>query len=157
MSYSEQLQHIFTKYERAGNPTPASMRDVAHWAIENKLWEPRPIDVVDVLAEDLSRALREEYRTDRKGRRYRAKHAVRISRGGVQLTLWADIDRSSRDHMQKAFVQRRQNIIGDCLHLRVDVDVYNDLHADESPIQMVLNFTQDVAEMLAADKDDEAA
>jgi hypothetical protein len=151
MSYNEQLQTIFQKYERAGNPTPASMREVAAWAIEEKLWEPRPVDVVDILAEDMSRALREEYRTDRKGRRYRAKHAVRITRGGVQLTLWADIDRSSRDHMQMAFAQRRQNIVGDCLHLRIDVDAYNEKHAAEPEVQLILDFSRDVAELLAGD------
>lgn len=151
MSYNEKLQQIFQDYERAGNPTPASLREVAAWAIENKRWQPRPIDIVDVLAEDLSKALREEYRTDRKGRRYRAKHAVRITRSGTQLTLWADMDRSSREHMQMAFAQRRQGIVGDCLHLRIDVDVYNEKNSGEPHIQMVLDFTQDVAELLAGD------
>jgi hypothetical protein len=151
MSYSEQLQQIFRQYEAAGNPTPASMRDVAAWAIDQRLWQPRPVDVVDILAEDMSRALREEYRTDKRGRRYRAKHAVRITKAGVQLTLWADMDRSSREHMQMAFAQRRQNIVGDCLHLKIDVDAYNDKNSSEPAIQMVLDFTQDVAELLAGD------
>ncbi len=151
MSYNERLQRIFQKYEEAGNPTPAPMRDVAAWAIQQGLWEPRQVDIVDILAEDISRALREEFRTDQKGRRYRAKHAVRISRAGVQLTLWADIDRSSRQHMQMAFAQRRQNIVGDCLHLRIDVDVFNDKNSSEPPIQLILDFTQDVAELLAGD------
>ena len=151
MSYNDLLQNIFQDYERAGNPTPASLREVAAWAIEKQLWKPRRIDIVDVLAEDLSRALREEYRTDHKGRRYRAKHAVRTMRRGVQLTLWADMDRSTRDHMHMAFAQRRQSIVGDCLHLRIDVDVYNEKNASEQPIQMILDFTQDVAEVLASE------
>ena len=152
MSYNEQLQRIFQVYEQEGNPTPVAMRDVAAWAITRKLWEPRPIDVIDILAEDMSRALREEYRTDRKGRRYRAKHAVRITRGGVQLTLWADMDRSSREHMQMAFAQRRQNIVGDCLHLKTDVDAYNDKNASQPPLQLILDFTQDVAELIAGER-----
>jgi hypothetical protein len=53
--------------------------------------------------------------------------------------------------MQMAFQQRRQNIVGDCLHLRTDVDVYNDKHSDQLPLQLSLDFTQDVAEMLALD------
>lgn len=151
MSYNEQLQKLFSEYESSGNPTPASLREIAAWAIERGLWKPRTIDIIDVLAEDLGQALREEYRTDRKGRRYRAKHAVRITRGGRQLTLWADMDRSSRDHMQMAFQQRRQNIVGDCLHLRTDVDVYNDKNSDQPPLQLSLDFTQDVVELLAFD------
>lgn len=151
MSYNEQLQNIFQKYEEAGNSIPVAMRDVAAWAIEQKLWAPRPIDVIDILSEDMSRALREEYRTDKKGRRYRAKHAVRITRGGVQLTLWADMDRSSREHMQMAFAQRRQGIVGDCLHLKTDVDAYNDKNISQPPLQLVLDFAQDVAELMAGD------
>jgi hypothetical protein len=152
MSYNEKLQGLFRQYEEEGNPTPVAMRDVAAWAVNRKLWEPRPIDVIDILAEDMSRALREEYRTDKQGRRYRAKHAVRISRGGVQLTLWADMDRSSREHMQMAFAQRRQGIVGDCLHLRIDVDAYNDKNASQPALQLVLDFTQDVAELLAGEE-----
>jgi len=151
MSYNERLQRIFQIYEEEGNPTPVAMRDVAAWAVKKRLWEPRPIDVIDILAEDMSRALREEYRTDKKGRRYRAKHAVRISRGGVQLTLWADMDRSSREHMQMAFAQRRQNIVGDCLHLKTDVDAYNDKNVAQPPLPLILDFSQDVAELLAGD------
>ena len=156
MSYSEQLQKIFSLYESDGNPTPASLREVAAWAIEKQLWQPRPIDVIDILAEDLGKALREEYRTDKKGRRYRAKHAVRITRGGIQLTLWADMDRSSREHMRMAFAQRRQGIVGDCLHLKIDLDAYNDKHPSDQPLQLVLDFTQDVAELLAGEDDDAA-
>jgi hypothetical protein len=49
--------------------------------------------------------------------------------------------------MEKAFAQRREQIIGDCLQLRTDVDVYNDLNRGKQPeIQMVLDFTEDVAE-----------
>jgi hypothetical protein len=68
MSYNEQLQKIFSQYENSGNPTPASLREVAAWAIDQALWRPRTIDIIDVLAEDLGQALREEYRTDRKGK-----------------------------------------------------------------------------------------
>jgi hypothetical protein len=53
--------------------------------------------------------------------------------------------------MQMAFQQRRQNIVGDCLHLRTDVDVYNDKNSDQPPLQLSLDFTQDVVELLAFD------
>ena len=49
--------------------------------------------------------------------------------------------------MQKAFNQRREQIVGDCLQLKTDVDVYNDLNIGKSPpIQLVLDFQDDVAE-----------
>ncbi len=123
-NYNEQMQNIWKKYEKAGMSVPAQPRDVAAWAIQNKLWEPKKADVISRCAEDLSKALREEYRVDKKGRRYRAKHAVRLYESGVQYTLWADIDSAPRSHMEKAFAQRRKQVVGDCYQLKTDVDYY---------------------------------
>ena len=100
-----------------------------------------------MLADDLARAWREEYRTDAIGRRYRAKHAVRKKEGGKQLTFWDDIQTAPRAHMESALSQRRQQIVGDCLQLKTDADVYNDQHADGIPIQPHLDFTKDVDEL----------
>ena len=49
--------------------------------------------------------------------------------------------------MEKAFTQRREQIVGDNLQLKIDVDVYNDLvQGKHPPIQLVLDYTDDVAE-----------
>ena len=53
--------------------------------------------------------------------------------------------------MERAFAQRRQQIVGDCHLLRVDVDVYNDRHPKDAPIQLVLDLTRDVEELLSLD------
>jgi hypothetical protein len=37
------------------------------------------------------------------------------------------------DHMEKAFAQRREQIVGDNLQLKIDVDVYNDLNKGKRP------------------------
>ncbi len=68
------------KYELSGMPVPATKHDVAEWAIKKRLWEPRPIDIVSQCADDLARALREEYRTGNNGQRVRTKHVVGRSR-----------------------------------------------------------------------------
>ena len=36
-TYNEQLQKIWRKYEDAGNPVSATARDVAKWAIRQRL------------------------------------------------------------------------------------------------------------------------
>ncbi len=117
------------------------------------------IDPAAQLSEDMAKALREEHRTDARGRRYRVNHAARIKKNGIQFTFWADMEMAPREHMLKAFQQRRQQVVGDCFSLRTDVDVYNDKHPDWEPIQLVLDFVDDVAEMQAAregsDKDDD--
>lgn len=150
-TYSEQMQKIWQAYEGAGMPVPATARDVATWAIDQGLWEPREADIISQCADDLARALREEYRTDRFGRRYRTKHAVRITKGGMQYSLWADLDTAPRGHMERAFAQRRQQIVGDCFQLRVDVDVYNDNNPGAPPLQLILDFTRDVEELMPPD------
>jgi hypothetical protein len=100
----------------------------------------------------MARALREQYGTDAKGRRYRVNHAVRVYKNGVQITFWAMLDFASRPHMEKAFTQRREQVIGDCYQLRVDVDVYNDMNLDQPRLPLVLDFTHDVEERLELDK-----
>lgn len=65
----------------------------------------------------------------------------------MQYTFWAIMGFAQHEHMEKAFAQRREQIIGDCVQLKTDVDAYNDINKDRrAPIQLVLDFTEDVAE-----------
>ena len=148
--YTEEMQAIFHRYQKDVNPDPADLHDVAAWAIRENLWKPRPADIRDRFSRDMAVALRQEYKVDEKGRNYRANHAVRAFKNGRQMAFWADIDNASRAHMEKAFAQRRRQIVGDSLQLRLDVDHYNDSHPDEPKIQLVLNFSEDVEEMMVA-------
>ena len=143
----EMLQEIVRKYQAANQPWPATTRDIAHWAINNRLWAAKPSAIVDQCADQLSRAMREEYITDSKGRRVRAKHAATVTQGGKQLVLWADIRTAAHPHMQMAFQQRRHQIVGDCRQLKMDVDSYNDTRLPEQPIQMIFDFNHDLEEL----------
>lgn len=148
-TYNEQLQKIWRKYEEAGNLMPVTAREVARWAIREGLWKPQPASIEKRCAEDLARAAREEYRTDKYGRRYRARHSARIEKNGRQLSFWTDIDKAPHSHMELAFSQRRRQIVGDCHQLKTDVDHYNDNNTTGLPIQMVFDFTEDLAEIEA--------
>jgi hypothetical protein len=145
-TYTEQMQQIWRAYEDDGQPVPATSHEVAAWAIRNRLWHPRPADVVGQCAEDLSQALREEYLTDAKGRRIRAKHSALVARDGKQFSFWADIRTAPRSHMELAFRQRRNQIVGDCRQLKNDVDSYNDANANQAVIPMLFDFTDDLEE-----------
>lgn len=146
-TYNEQLRAIIDQYREAGQPWPAESRQIAAWAIEQGLWKPYRETIVRQCAEHLARAMREDYIVDPQGRTVRAKHAARITRDGEQLILWADIRTADPQHMQIAFQQRRQQIIGDCRQLKIDVDSYNENAKPTRPIQMVFDFTQDLAEL----------
>ena len=150
-TYTEQMQDITNRYARSGAPWPATARQIAAWAIRERLWAPQPASLIAQCADQLARAMREEYITDAQGRSVRAKHAARIREGDRQITLWADIRTAPRRHLEVAFQQRRQQILGDCHQLKCDVDSFNDNRSAERPIQMVFDFTRDLTEYDAAD------
>jgi hypothetical protein len=149
----KQMQRIVDDYRLSGQPWPTSAKAIADWAILNKQWELPAAAIRRRCAEDIAAAMREEYTTDAKGRRVRLLHpASTKSSTGEQLVLWDDIRSAPRAHMEISFQQRRQQIVGDCRQFKTDVDSYNDNHSDAEPIQIVFDFTMDMAELDAADE-----
>lgn len=146
MSYTQQLQRIVDRYQRAAEPWPATTRAIARWAIGRGLWVAQPASLEDQCASQLARAMREEYVRDPQGRTVRAKHAARMEQDGEQLTFWADIRTAGRAHMEIAFQQRRQQVLSDCRQLKSDVDSYNDNANSGKAIQMIFDFTLDLEE-----------
>jgi hypothetical protein len=152
-TYMKQMQHIVEDYRVSGEPWPTSAKAIADWAIRTGKWELPASAMRRRCAEDIAAAMREEYTTDPKGRRVRLLHPASLkSDTGEQLVLWDDIRTAPRAHMEVSFQQRRQGIVGDCRQFKVDVDSYNDAHADAEPIQIVFDFTMDLAELEAADE-----
>lgn len=158
--YSEQLQVIFERYRSEVSPEPVDLKTVAEWAIDQELWTPRPIDLSTSLANDMADALREKKRIDRDGREYRAFIPVRNKASdGLPLFKWGDIDDAPRAHVEKHVQQERRSIVSDCYALQMKVDHYNAAHPDEEALQLILDFTDDVAEAKIAKgiEDGEAA
>jgi len=146
------LQAIVNAYREAEQKWPASKHAIAEWAIGEGLWEPPPREAIDRLADQLARAMAEEYHTDPEGRSVRSKHAARVRGDDRQMAwVWDDLRTASRPHMAAAFQQRRSQIVGDCTQLKTDVDSYNENRNPGVPIQLSLDFTRDVAEAEAVD------
>lgn len=145
-TYRQQLQQIWHRYEHEHGFIPATLRDAIQWAVSKGLIEIPEVDPLAKLVDDMGAALREEYATDSEGRRYRVNHAVKVTRRGVQYTFWAMMPDAPREHMQKAFIQRRQQIVDDCVQLATDVSAYNAMKNDQQPIQMLFDFRDDVEE-----------
>lgn len=143
----ERLQQIWHRYDTERQHKPTSAREAVQWAVSEGLIELPEVDPYDVLAGQMAQALRDEYKVDAKGRRYRVNHAARITKSGVQYTFWGVMGFASHEHMERAFAWRREQIVGDNLQLKIDVDVYNDLVCGKHPeIQLVMDYTEDVAE-----------
>lgn len=146
MTQTQKLLKVWKEYEREHNHMPSGTREAVEWGVERGLISPPTIDPMDILADQMSRVLREEVATDAKGRRYRVNHAVRIMKNGIQHTIWGSLGYTDAPHMEMSFTQRREQIIGDCHQLKTDVDVYNDKNKGSRQYMLDLNFTEDVAE-----------
>ncbi len=81
-TYTEQLQRIANQYLREHGGEATTKRDIAAWAVSSGLWQPQRSDLISQCAEQLARAMREEYITDPQGRSVRAKHVARIEQRG---------------------------------------------------------------------------
>jgi hypothetical protein len=145
-TYTRQLWNIAEAYQQSGEPWPASTRTIVRWARKKNLLTMREADIDVRLADDLSRALREQYYIDPQGRSVRTKHCARLKVNGEQQTLWDDLRTADRDFMTIASQQRRQQIVGDCRQLKRDVDSFNENHNPGDPLKMVFDFTYDVDE-----------
>lgn len=156
---SQRLQRLIQHYRDETGNASVDMHEVAKFAADRGYPLPKPKSALDRLAEQLPIAAREEVRHDKvTGRPYRANLAVVQWNNGQQLTLWHDIDVAPRRVAHKAFVQRREQMVGDALQLTLDVTHWNRVHEGEDPIVMPLDFTDDVEWRLnAPDQDDKAA
>jgi hypothetical protein len=153
MSYTEQLQKIANDYIAAGQKWPATKMELAQWALTNHRWQPQPSLLLKLCAEEIAGAMREEFITDKQGRRVRAKHvALMPGPDGEQIYLWDDYRTMSREHMHVSAQTERQQIASWCYRLKVDVDSFNENKNSGTPIQIKLNFEPDMKEMEAVEK-----
>ena len=159
-TFKENMLHIWKQYAAEVSSEPADLHDLADWAMARKLWAPRPVDVKASFAREMADILREQTRTDKDGRQYRAFIPAKTrGKDGLPLFKWADIDLAPRSHVEKGIQGERRQIAGDCFALAMKRDHYNAMHKDEEPLQVIFNFEDDVEEMKIARgiEDDKAA
>lgn len=150
MSYHDNIIRIVEEYRRL-NPGEFTTRDAAAWAIRHGKLAPQHKEVVNLVASDIGAALRSQYFTDAEGRRVRRKHSITeqwVDEAGekTQMTLWEDIETANPQFMQRSFSQRRRAVVNDCWQLKQDVDSYNQYFNNASPIQILFDFTDDMAD-----------
>jgi hypothetical protein len=150
-TYKENMLDIWKRYCKEVSAEPADLRELANWAMSKGLWAPRPIDVSASFARDMADVLREQVRTDKDGREYRAFIPAKTSgKDGLPLFKWADIDLAPRSHVEKGVQGERRQIAADCFALAMKVDHYNAAHPKEEPLQVPFNFEEDIEEMKIA-------
>ena len=143
MGKTKEMQLIIKQYRDTTGETQVDMRKVAKFANDMGWPLSQPADPLDLLAQSFARAARQEIKKDRAtGRPYRVNHAIPDSTG--QYSLWIDIDEAPRKPMHKSLVNRREQMVGDGLQLTLDADHWNRINPDEEPIQLPMDFTEDV-------------
>lgn len=150
MSLLKQNQRTIREYRKSGEPWPATSGEIAEWALSAGKWQMQPDAVRKRCAEDMAEAMREEYYTDKSGRRVRLYHPARKKKQGELFTEWDDIRSASRSHMQLSFQQHRRKIVGECKQLKTDLDSFNDAHSEDEALQISFDFNMDLAELEAA-------
>lgn len=168
----ELLQRMKERYQdEVGSDVSMESGAFADWLLKHGWRPPRPRTAKELLIRDIGRAMRAEYRRDEVGGfDYRANVAFRIFKeDGEQLTFWYDADRAPRRDVQKALMQRRNQIFGDVMGLANDRDHFNRVRGPtEGQIEITFDFNMDVEERralqqqeqqqqreLAGDEDDE--
>jgi hypothetical protein len=146
---NEQLQALIQRYKSETGATAVDMDQVAAWAIDRGATLPKPKTARELFAAQLADAARAEYRVDPKtGLSYRANHALRQRKHDRQFTLWVDMNDATRPQMLYSLSDRRQQMVGDATHLKIDEMVWNGMHPEEEQINLEMDFTDDVEERL---------
>lgn len=150
-TYKENMLTIWQRYCKEVSADPADLRELGDWAIKEKLWFPRPVDMTASFARDMADVLREQVRVDNDGREYRAFIPAKTrAQDGTPLFRWADIDLAPRTHVEKGVQNERRQIANDCFALAMKVEHYNAAHPKEAPLQIPFNFEEDIEEMKIA-------
>ncbi len=153
---NQRLQRMMRLYKEETGERELDMHKVASFC-ESKGWPlPRPSSPLDLLAQKLSAAAREEIRYDKSTKKpYRVHHPYTNDQ---QLTLWIDIDEAPRKPMVKSVNKRREQMVSDGVQLTFDVQHWNRINPKEEPIPADMDLTDEVQWRInAPDEEDEAA
>lgn len=151
------MQRLIRHYKDETGEFEVNMKKVAKFA-ELLGWKmPVPKDPLDILAQELARAARDEIKHDKAtSRPYRVNHAVPQKQGQQTVFVWVDIDEAPRNVMLKSLNLRREQMVGDGLQLIYDADHWNSRHPDKDEIQLEMDLAFDIEiRKHAADADDE--
>lgn len=150
MTRNEQLQALIQRYKSETGEKTVDMELVADWAIKLGAKAPKPKTPRELFAAQLADAARAEYRVDPKtGLSYRANHALRQrTHDGRQYVLWIDMEDATHPQMLWSLSARRQQMVGDAVHLKIDEMIWNNKHPEAPQIQLDMDFTYDVEERL---------
>ncbi len=127
-SYNDQLVDFIRAYQKQ-HPGPVRMKNVAAWAYQQGLWEPRKIKPEVILTRELKYAARESRITDPQGRKLRAMLPAKLERTDIHGNrifdvVWDHVFEMSAHHGLLFLSQQYENIEKQCrAHNRVKASI----------------------------------
>ena len=158
--YNKQVNDLWDEWISEIGQSSGDPDDFIDWAVAQRRLVPRPQDIKQILRKQVTQALRQARRYDEEGGfTYRAKQSVTLVEGGEPLKHYFDTDFGGTPTLrQKSTKQRREAIADDVYRAVCDVERMNKVHHDDPQLSLFTDFTDDVAELRAAenlDKDDD--
>lgn len=148
MSRVQELQRIIRLYREETGKSELDLHDVALFALGKGWPMPEPKRPIDLLAEQIKDAARQDVRRDRaSGRPYRAYHAVpAMDEKGQRTFYWIDMDDPATTfaNMRKSVVRRREQMVDDGVQLSLDLDHWNSVRPAEERIEFLTDFGPDI-------------
>jgi hypothetical protein len=155
--YNEQVNRLWDEWAAETEQESGDPGDFIEWAGSRLVL--RPQDVKQLKRKQVTQALRQAKRYDEEGGfTYRAKQSVTLFDG---IKHFFDTDTGGTPALrQKSTRQRREAVAHDIYRAVCDVERMNKVFPDDPQLNFYLEFTDDVAELRAAEEDrgdDEAA
>ena len=161
--YNEQVISLWDEWIEETGKQSGDPADFVEWARLSGRLSLQPQDVSKLLRKQVTQALRQAKRYDEEGGfTYRAKQSVTLFENGLATKHYFDTDTGGTKTLrQKSVKERREAISHDVYCGFCDVERMNKVFKDDPQLSFVLDFSEDVAELRAADKiknkDDKAA
>jgi len=147
MRKNQEAQRLFKVYKQQSGITEVDPLEFAKWMRDRGWKVPVPPDPMDLLAKQLKDAICEEVRRDAKtGQPYKANLSFSTEGTSQQGTFWklVDVDEAPRKIVHKCLVQRREQSVNDIYQMELIQDHWNNIHPDEEPIKMELDYGPDM-------------
>jgi len=153
--YNEQVNGLWDTWIDETHQLSGNPGDFVDWAISRRLLAIEPQDVKQLLRKKVTQALRQAKRFDAVGGfHYRAKQSVTLfDVAGIPIKHYFDTDRGGSPTLrQRAMRQRREAVAHDVYRAVCDAEHMNRMFPDDPQLNFFKDFTDDVAEMRAADQ-----
>ena len=153
-AYNKQVVRLWDEWIEETGQESGDPDLFVEWARSKGKLVPRPQDVNKMLRNQVTQALRQAKRYDEEGGfTYRAKQCVTLFENDLSVKHYFDTDKGGTPTLrQKSVKQRREAIAHDVYRATCDVERMNKVFPEDPQLSFVYDFSDDVAELRAAEK-----